>query len=102
MTSVTWDNEAMCEFNCSALRYAKVASTDIAEQFINNVEAAITQARGSPEQFRLSSGRARRVRVDHFPYAVMYWFDSAADSIHIVAIAHLHRQPGYWRERTGD
>jgi len=102
MTSVTWDDEARCELNCSALRYAKVAGADIAHRFVTNVEAAIAHARVSPEQFRVFSGRARKVRVDRFPYAVIYWFEKESQSIHVVAIANLHRQPGYWRERLED
>lgn len=99
---MTWDDEARCEFNCSALRYAKVAGADIANRFVEHVETAISQARSGPERFRLFDGRTRRVRVDHFPFAVVYWYDQTTESIHIVAIAHLHRQPGYWRERIAE
>jgi plasmid stabilization system protein ParE len=39
----------------------------------------------------------RRTLVDRFPYAVVYRHDQ--ESIIILAIAHLHRRPGYWRLR---
>ncbi len=39
----------------------------------------------------------RRVLVEGFPYAVVYRDLDAA--IHIIAVAHTKRRPGYWRLR---
>lgn len=41
--------------------------------------------------------RLRRVLVSRFPYQLIY-FDSAA-GLTIVAVAHLRRRPGYWKNR---
>ncbi|WP_407936397.1 hypothetical protein [Limnochorda pilosa] len=40
----------------------------------------------------------RRVLVRGFPYQVVYHL--RPDEIVIVAVAHLKRRPGYWRNRT--
>lgn len=40
---------------------------------------------------------ARRVILDRFPYAVV--FIDHADAIHVIAVAHHKRRPGYWRDR---
>ena len=40
----------------------------------------------------------RRVLVHRFPYGVLYSINN--DRLHILAIMHLRRQPGYWRERS--
>ena len=39
----------------------------------------------------------RRCRVNRFPYAVVYSLDG--DDLLVIAIAHQHREPLYWRNR---
>lgn len=53
-----------------------------------------------PETPRLRAGGYRRVNLNVFRYYVAYhiW----ADTIWILAIAHGHRRPEYWIERTGE
>jgi plasmid stabilization system protein ParE len=41
--------------------------------------------------------RLRRVLVPKFPYSLLYRVEAAR--IHIIAVMHLHRRPGYWRSR---
>lgn len=40
----------------------------------------------------------RRVRVGRFPYQLAYMTED--DRIHILAVAHDRRRPGYWHRRT--
>lgn len=40
----------------------------------------------------------RRLLLDRFPYGVIYR-ERSADLLEIVAVMHLHREPGYWRDR---
>lgn len=37
--------------------------------------------------------------VARFPYHLVYLLE--ADLIHIIAVAHDHRRPGFWRDRQG-
>jgi len=39
----------------------------------------------------------RRCRLHRFPYSVIYTQDGA--DILVLAVAHQHRKPGYWRKR---
>jgi plasmid stabilization system protein ParE len=39
----------------------------------------------------------RRVLLERFPYAVI--FIEQLDAVHVLALAHHKRRPGYWRER---
>ncbi len=50
-----------------------------------------------PQAWHPLSGDIRRCRLRRFPYGVIY--AAAGDDLLVLAIAHLHRQPGYWRER---
>ncbi len=45
----------------------------------------------------LGSGDIRRCLTNHFPYGIIYCIE--ADEILILAVMHLHRKPGYWKER---
>ncbi len=99
MRAVTWDDEAQCELNCTALHYAKRGGAELGERFIAGVEAAVAKARAMPLLHRKFHGEARKARVDRFPYHVVFWLDETSDCLHIVAIAAERRQPGYWRDR---
>jgi len=39
----------------------------------------------------------RRVFVERFPFAIIHI--NEPDAVHIVAVAHLRKQPLYWRDR---
>ena len=44
-----------------------------------------------------SSISARRVIVKRFPYSIV--FIEHEDELWVIAFAHQHRRPGYWRKR---
>lgn len=50
-----------------------------------------------PDAWHPLSRNTRRCRLARFPYGVIYAQDG--DELLVIAIAHLHRAPGYWRER---
>lgn len=41
----------------------------------------------------------RRFSLRRFPFFLIYRVD--ADSLHVVAVAHKRRRPGYWRTHAG-
>ena len=99
MTSIAWDPEAQCELNCLALFYAKRGGEELAERFLQKVEAAIASAKAMPASYRKIRDDAQRVRVERFPFHVVFWHDEVNDCLHVLAIAHANREPGYWRDR---
>lgn len=52
---------------------------------------------GSPVPCVRAPYGARRVLLRHFPYFVVY--RERSEDIHVIAIAHTGRKPGYWRHR---
>lgn len=50
-----------------------------------------------PAAWHPLSENTRRCRLSRFPYAVIYIADD--EGLLVVAIAHLHRKPDYWRNR---
>ena len=66
--------------------------------------AAFTRSRSrdrshpsEPKSWRVVEQDVRRCLTHTFPYGILYTIEE--DLILIVAIMHLHRRPGYWRDR---
>lgn len=99
MRKVTWDAEAGCELNCSALYYARRGGAELGERFLNSVEQVIERIQRAPDLYRPAFEDVRKARLPRFPYHLVYWLDTDTDSIHILAVAHTSRKPGYWKDR---
>jgi plasmid stabilization system protein ParE len=96
--SLIWNDYARLEFIEAAGRYGHI-DFDLGERFVNAIEAAVARLRASPQTPRKFDGEARKVRLERFPYAVIYQMEG--QDIHIIAVMHLHREPGYWHGRLG-
>ncbi len=51
-----------------------------------------------PEVYMLISDGLRRALVAKYPYGIIYGIEE--DTIIIVAVSHLHREPFYWDKRV--
>ena len=68
-----------------------------AESFGLALEEAIDGVAEAPERYpELEPGIRRRLVLHRFPYAVLYRV--AGEEVQVVAVMHLNRRPGYWRE----
>jgi len=54
--------------------------------------------RGLSQGVAIVEAPVRRALVNRFPYGVLYVDDHS--ELLIVAIMHLHREPGYWESRV--
>ncbi len=61
------------------------------------VSHVIERILADPYLWRERLGEYRRVNCPVFPYYVAYII--RADKVVIVAVAHGHRRPGYWKDR---
>ena len=89
--------EANREFQ-EALDYYAGISPELGARFYREMEQLMRDVCERPQLFRLFDPPARRHFTDRFPYGVIYLVEP--DHIWIVAVMHLHREPGYWRERV--
>jgi len=94
---IHWHEAAIIEFDDAALYYGAIDS-ELGERFATATNVAVAQIKARPLQARRWDGEARKVRVRRFPYAVIYSMDE--DTLNIVSVMHLHREPGYWHERV--
>lgn len=66
-----------------------------AERFEAALEECIGAIVEAPERFpEIEPGVRRRLVFHRFPYAVLYRI--LGDEVQVVAVMHMHRQPGYW------
>lgn len=93
---IEWTEEAIEEFAESA-GYYEEQQEGLGERLIVEVEAALAKAVSSPNLYRRFERDCRKVRVESFPYAVVYIVRD--DVLKIVAVMNQHRKPGYWHER---
>ena len=66
-------------------------------EFIDEFEKAVKRIEQFPEAWQSFSLNTRRCQFNRFPYAIIY--DIYEENIVIIAVAHLHRRPFYWKHR---
>lgn len=82
------------------VRWIKADDPRQAALFAEALEKAIAAARTHPDLYRCFDGDFRKVRIGKFRSAVV--FRNRETEIQIIAIMHLHREPGYWKNRAED
>ena len=87
---------AVCEFE-EALIWYEAQSPNLKARLLQEFETAQERILEHPGAWHPLGGGLRRYRLDRFPYGLIYRIDP--QEIVIIAIAHLHRSPDYWRDR---
>ncbi|MEO7863230.1 MAG: type II toxin-antitoxin system RelE/ParE family toxin [Nitrospirales bacterium] len=88
--------EAEQEFIEAAAFYEQNV-TGLGERFGKEVRRAIERLMEYPQIGSLIDADLRRLLLTRFPYFLIY--SSTSDLLRVVAVAHVHRRPGYWRIR---
>ena len=83
-----------------AVEYYESQFPGLGFELFEEVWAAIERISQHPEAWQKLSRRTRRCQIKRFPYGVIYQFRKKEAEIIIVAVAHLHRKPDFWRNRT--
>lgn len=81
-----------------AIEYYEGQQPGLGTSFRDAVYAALERIEKHPSAWRQLSPNTRRHRIQKFPYGVIYAVE--ADELLIIAIAHSHREPDYWRGRA--
>lgn len=88
--------EARDEF-VAAAAYYDTAVPGLGDRFLLAVRRKTTLLLQHPTAGTPRTAGARRILVTGFPYDVVYQVRD--DVVEVLAVAHQHRRPGYWRER---
>jgi plasmid stabilization system protein ParE len=68
-----------------------------ARSFVAELDRAVDLIAASPKRWPAGELGTRKFVLQRFPYAVVY--RERESSIQILAAAHGHRRPGYWKDR---
>jgi plasmid stabilization system protein ParE len=66
-------------------------------QFLDDLDRAVRRIVAFPFANTEIEEGLRRCLLTKFPYGIIYGIDS--ETIIVVAVAHLHREPRYWIDR---
>jgi plasmid stabilization system protein ParE len=89
-------DEALEEAEAAARWYAE-RSPAAALGFSDEIDAAESAIIQLPEAWPRFDHGTRRYLLRRFPYSIIYRIES--NRVLIVAVAHGHRRPGYWKSR---
>jgi hypothetical protein len=69
----------------------------LGEEFAQEVENTIRRILNLPGAWTQLAPNIRRCRTNRFPYGLV--FTVRGEEVLIIAVMHLHRKPGYWKDR---
>jgi plasmid stabilization system protein ParE len=93
---VVFHPEAEAEL-IAAARFYETHRIGLGLDFISEIRRAADVLVANPRRGHRFSKRLRRLLIRRFPYGLVY--REEPDTTFIVAVAHLRRRPGYWRQR---
>jgi toxin ParE1/3/4 len=96
MKPVVLHCEADVELTNIAKSY-KCRRPELAHDFVQAFRSIKDVIGAHPDRFAFLEHPIRRTRVPGFPYRVLY--EELEDCVHVIAIMHPSREPGYWRRR---
>ncbi len=76
----------------------RARSVSAAQNFQIEIESKIKLILEAPERWPIFEAGSRRIVLNKFPYSIVYRI--AGGVIHVLAVMHNRRKPGYWIERT--
>ncbi len=70
---------------------------ELGQEFLDELDRAIRRSVAYPQSCPEIEPGLRRCLLARFPYGLVYGLDG--DTVVVVAVAHLHREPRYWSDR---
>jgi toxin ParE1/3/4 len=89
--------EAVAEAR-AARQWYESRSVDAADAFLAELDIGIESIQTAPELYPAYLHGTRCYMLRRFPYLIVYLATSAA--VHVYAVAHSRRRPGYWKTRS--
>ena len=80
-----------------AVSFYNKQSEGLGFEFVAEVKKTIERIVQHPQAWAQISQRTRRCRTNRFPYGIIY--QRRDETILIVAVMHLNREPGVWQAR---
>jgi hypothetical protein len=81
-----------------AIQYYEASERGLGLELAKEVYSAIQRVSEYPEAWSPMSQNTRRCLVNRFPFGVIFQLKDGM--LRIIAVANLHRRPGYWKDRV--
>ena len=81
-----------------ATNFYEMEFEGLGKRFLTEVKKAVVRISEYPKAWSVERGEVRKCLLHRFPYKLLYSIER--DHIHVMAVAHLHRKPDYWVERS--
>ena len=94
---VLWHREARFEAEEAASFYG-ARQPGLDRRFLDILEDALHRIGRRPQMYPNVAGDIHKCRLPRFPYGVIYRRKS--DTVEILTIMHMKREPGYWKARS--
>jgi plasmid stabilization system protein ParE len=94
---VVFRRAAKREFDDAADRYEE-QRPGLGEEFIVEIDQAVTRAASAPERYPIVFGDVRRAVTRRFPFSV--YFRVRQDSMVVLSVFHGRRNPAIWQRRV--
>ena len=97
MHAIAFHTDAAEEMQAAAAYYAARAP-GLGDAFLDEIEQGLGRIQPFPRLWPVYEGEYRRYLLQRFPYGLIYRIDP--EKLFILAVAHLHRHPAYWKNRA--
>jgi toxin ParE2 len=81
-----------------AIHWYESQTPGLGDAFLIEVLSAVDRISLYPEAWHPLDEDVRRCRLSRFPYGLIYTVEKG--DLLVLAVAHLHRRPDYWRDRV--
>lgn len=96
MSTIEFHPSAAEEAVAARMWYAAIGRS-LADSFQTEFELGLGRIADAPDRWTPHIAGTRAVLLRRFPYLLVYRVRSEA--VEIVAVQHIRRRPGYWRQR---
>ena len=69
----------------------------LGDEFLQEFLSSLQRIKAYPQAWHPFTQNTRRCQLRRFPYGIIYQI--LENEILVVAISHLHREPGHWKNR---
>jgi toxin ParE1/3/4 len=95
--SVTLNDQAAREEGFAEATWYGSQEPDLQARFLAKWKDAENRMPSHPELYRCFDSNLRKCRFDVFPYTLV--FRVQENELQVIAVMHMSRRPGYWKER---
>jgi plasmid stabilization system protein ParE len=82
----------------TAAKFYENRQRDLGKRFLTSIQDALHRIQVNPLLYHEIEVGVRRCLTMTFPFAVV--FRIMPDKYVVIAVMHLHRDPGYWKNRV--